>query len=205
LEIGESYMPESKEVSAWPHKMPCDCVIHRALATAPPEQAVVTVNSGDTTISSGMARDLGELGPTAVNSAATGADEHVGPLSGVSKDLKEFIGDKVMAGAVKGYETGWKHGKADQSKAISGGALDAADVEKFAAELHEVYWQESIRQRDTTGLIPRHRRDYNELSEDIKDYDRALARYILAALASHDKKVRREVIRSLAGAVEKEK
>jgi hypothetical protein len=38
LAIGES-MPDSKEVSAWPHKMPCDCVIHRDTATAPPEQA----------------------------------------------------------------------------------------------------------------------------------------------------------------------
>lgn len=52
-------------------------------------------------------------------------------------------------------------------------------VEKLAAELHEVYWQQSITQRDMKGLVPRHPRDYNELSEDIKDYDRALARYVL--------------------------
>ena len=49
------------------------------------------------------------------------------------------------------------------------------DIEELSAELHEVYMKEAARQGDV-----RHAEDYNELPERIKEFDRALARHIIA-------------------------
>jgi hypothetical protein len=48
-------------------------------------------------------------------------------------------------------------------------------IEELAAELHEVYMKEATRQGDV-----RHAEDYSELPENIKEFDRALARFILS-------------------------
>jgi RNA polymerase-binding transcription factor DksA len=48
-------------------------------------------------------------------------------------------------------------------------------IEELAASLHEVYMKESTRQGDV-----RHAEDYNDLPENIKEFDRALARFILS-------------------------
>ena len=49
------------------------------------------------------------------------------------------------------------------------------DIEELSAELHEVYMKEAARQGDV-----RHAEDYNELPDRIKEFDRALARHIIA-------------------------
>jgi hypothetical protein len=48
-------------------------------------------------------------------------------------------------------------------------------IEELATELHEVYMKEATRQGDV-----RHAEDYSELPENIKEFDRALARFILS-------------------------
>lgn len=48
-------------------------------------------------------------------------------------------------------------------------------IEELAAELHEVYMKEATRHGDV-----RHAEDYNDLPENIKEFDRALARFILS-------------------------
>lgn len=64
-------------------------------------------------------------------------------------------------------------------------------VEELARQCHEVYQTEARRQRDSGELSRvddalgdnepslRHPDDYDELSEEFKNYDRALARWIL--------------------------
>lgn len=51
----------------------------------------------------------------------------------------------------------------------------ASELEQLSAELHEVYQKEATRQGDV-----RHAEEYKDLPERIKDFDRALARYIIA-------------------------
>jgi hypothetical protein len=48
-------------------------------------------------------------------------------------------------------------------------------IEELATELHEVYMKEATRHGDV-----RHAEDYNDLPENIKEFDRALARFILS-------------------------
>lgn len=55
---------------------------------------------------------------------------------------------------------------------------DMSDLEKLAAEVHDVYTKELARQ----GKQPRWPEDYNALPEDIKDLDRAIVRWHLARL-----------------------
>jgi hypothetical protein len=50
-------------------------------------------------------------------------------------------------------------------------------IERLAREFHEVYQAEAKRQGDV-----RHHDDYDQLSERIKDFDRALARHVIARL-----------------------
>lgn len=47
-------------------------------------------------------------------------------------------------------------------------------VETLAAEIHNVYQREAERQKDV-----RHPDDYDELPENLKDYDRALAKWVV--------------------------
>ncbi len=49
-------------------------------------------------------------------------------------------------------------------------------VEKLASEFHAIYMREIARQ----GRIVSHPERYDDLTESIKDLDRALARYVLA-------------------------
>ena len=49
-------------------------------------------------------------------------------------------------------------------------------IENLAREFHEVYQREAKRQGDV-----RHKDNYDELPENIKEFDRALARYVLDA------------------------
>lgn len=51
-------------------------------------------------------------------------------------------------------------------------------VETLAAKFHEIYQQEAKRQGDV-----RHKDAYGDLPENIKEFDRVLARYVLAARA----------------------
>lgn len=55
---------------------------------------------------------------------------------------------------------------------------DWEDLELLSAKLHEIYQIESKRQGDC-----RHPDDYNALSENTKEYDRVLARFIKSLLA----------------------
>jgi hypothetical protein len=50
-------------------------------------------------------------------------------------------------------------------------------IERLARDFHEVYQAEAKRQGDV-----RHHDDYDQLSERIKDFDRALARHVIARL-----------------------
>jgi formylmethanofuran dehydrogenase subunit E len=47
-------------------------------------------------------------------------------------------------------------------------------IEQLAAKFHEIYQQEAKRQGDV-----RHKDNYADLSENIKEFDRVLARYVL--------------------------
>ena len=53
--------------------------------------------------------------------------------------------------------------------------ISTDELEKLAAQLHEVYMQEARRQGDV-----RHHERYRNLPENTKDFDRALARWIIA-------------------------
>ena len=48
------------------------------------------------------------------------------------------------------------------------------EIESLAAKFHEIYQQEAKRQGDV-----RHKDKYEDLSENIKEFDRVLARYVL--------------------------
>lgn len=50
----------------------------------------------------------------------------------------------------------------------------SGDVEQLAAKFHDIYQQEAKRQGDV-----RHKDSYADLSENIKEFDRVLARYVL--------------------------
>ncbi len=52
---------------------------------------------------------------------------------------------------------------------------DQAAIEALAAKFHEIYQAEAERQGDV-----RHQKEYADLPENIKEYDRALAKYVLA-------------------------
>lgn len=54
------------------------------------------------------------------------------------------------------------------------------DVERLAAELHAVYQHEARRQAEAGEDEVRHPDDYASLPEHTKEYDRVLARFILA-------------------------
>ena len=60
-----------------------------------------------------------------------------------------------------------------------GSELLREDVESLAAKFHEIYQQEAKRQGDV-----RHQDSYADLPENVKEFDRVLARYVLAALAA---------------------
>ena len=52
-------------------------------------------------------------------------------------------------------------------------------VEKLSAQFHAIYQAEAKRQRDV-----RHHDDYDQLPEHIKEFDRVLARHVIALLAT---------------------
>ena len=52
--------------------------------------------------------------------------------------------------------------------------IDKTEVEKLAATFHEIYQKEARRQGDV-----RHTDKYEDLPENIKEFDRVLARYVL--------------------------
>lgn len=51
-------------------------------------------------------------------------------------------------------------------------------IEKMAAEFHEIYQQEAKRQGDV-----RHKDAYTDLPENVKEFDRVLARHVAAGIA----------------------
>lgn len=55
-------------------------------------------------------------------------------------------------------------------------------VEALSAELHAIYQREARRQANTGDDTVRHPDDYDALPEHTKEYDRVLARFILARL-----------------------
>ena len=66
-------------------------------------------------------------------------------------------------------------------------------IEALARQFHTVYQEEAKRQGDV-----RHHDDYDQLPENIKDFDRALARYVLTTFATELKaEVLEEVERGL--------
>jgi protein associated with RNAse G/E len=56
------------------------------------------------------------------------------------------------------------------------------DVEILSAKFHEVYMIEARRQGDV-----RHKDNYSDLPENIKEFDRVLARYVLSLAIPEDK------------------
>lgn len=52
--------------------------------------------------------------------------------------------------------------------------LDARDIEELSSKFHDVYIAEAKRQGDC-----RHPERYKDLAENIREYDRVLARYVL--------------------------
>ena len=59
------------------------------------------------------------------------------------------------------------------------------DIEKLSAKFHDIYQQEARRQGDV-----RHKDKYEDLSENIKEFDRVLARYVKKLLKAKDKKIK---------------
>ena len=57
--------------------------------------------------------------------------------------------------------------------------LSKQDVERLAAKFHEIYQAEARRQGDV-----RHAERYEDLLENVKEFDRVLARYVLAELST---------------------
>jgi hypothetical protein len=53
------------------------------------------------------------------------------------------------------------------------------DIEKLSSILHDIYQEEAKRQAKELDKPVRHWDDYYKLEENIKEYDRVLARYIL--------------------------
>ncbi len=74
---------------------------------------------------------------------------------------------------------------ADRIRREARPGLEAAvAVEKLSAEFHQIYQDEAKRQGDV-----RHKDSYAELSENIKEFDRVLARHVLALLERERKRV----------------
>lgn len=63
------------------------------------------------------------------------------------------------------------------------------EIESLASKFHDIYMKEARRQGDI-----RHKDKYEDLSENIKEFDRVLARYVLANFQSQDRKVDEEYI-----------
>ena len=61
------------------------------------------------------------------------------------------------------------------------------DVEKLSAKLHEIYQEEAERQGDV-----RHKDTYEDLPENIKEFDRVLARYVISLIEAHRTLLREE-------------
>lgn len=59
------------------------------------------------------------------------------------------------------------------------------EVESLSAKLHNVYMSESLRQRDI-----RYEQVYDKLPENVKEYDRVLARYIITQLKEAEERGR---------------
>ena len=59
------------------------------------------------------------------------------------------------------------------------------DIEKLSAKFHNIYQQEARRQGDV-----RHKDKYEDLSENIKEFDRVLARYVEKLLKAKEKKIK---------------
>jgi hypothetical protein len=66
-------------------------------------------------------------------------------------------------------------------------------IEELASKLHDVYIEEAKRQGDV-----RHKEAYADLPENIKEYDRVLARYILSRESSTAQATREKVMQELA-------
>ena len=60
-------------------------------------------------------------------------------------------------------------------------------IESLAAEFHRVYQAEAKRQGDV-----RHKDAYDDLAENIKNFDRALARHVLCFIALCEAEVRHD-------------
>ena|SRR5437899_12478905 len=63
-------------------------------------------------------------------------------------------------------------------------------IESSAAEFHQVYQAEAKRQGDV-----RHKDAYDDLAENIKDFDRALARHVLRLIALREAEARLDELR----------
>lgn len=75
---------------------------------------------------------------------------------------------------VKSYKTGYKAGVVDENSRMMREKPRVSNVESLASIFHDIYQEEAKRQ----GNI-RHKDKYKDLPENIKDFDRVLARYVL--------------------------
>lgn len=64
------------------------------------------------------------------------------------------------------------------------------DVESLSEKFHEIYQQEVKRQ----GAVIRHPDNYGDLAENVKEYDRVLARYVLRLIKEAEIEERIDVL-----------
>jgi len=72
-------------------------------------------------------------------------------------------------------------------------------VEELAAKFHEVYQVEAKRQGDI-----RHHDSYEQLPKNVKEFDRALARYVIAFISAREQALRTTIIAECSAAFQNE-
>jgi hypothetical protein len=131
--------------------------------------------------------------------------EHSETRGGTNVDLLKrcriFITDEVSFDAQEGHRecsechvnlTRFEHDKnceeglllTDLDAAIAAGEAEEHDVERLARKVHETYCD---CHRKRTGEEYWTKGDYDKLSEEMKEYDRAVARMFLSAAPANDK------------------
>jgi hypothetical protein len=59
-------------------------------------------------------------------------------------------------------------------------AMHEQELEELSSRLHDIYQKEAHRRHDASGDKIWHADNYDDLSEETKEWDRVLARWILA-------------------------
>lgn len=136
--------------------------------------ALKTINKSDST--------LGAIAESRIHEAYTVAMDSIYRLGHLTQDQRIDLSSAITAALKAFHKEIGDMGDLDipaEDVALLMKAEDGA-VEALSRKFHEVYQREAKRQGDV-----RHEDRYEDLSEDVKEFDRVLARYVLDALAKH--------------------